>query len=141
MHKAVTKPPVSKRLTDMETDLNKWEYDLAEYIRCGGEPMAEMTKVRTAKDMLPTDTNASVHLSLKDVITYDAFRDTLRATVQYLVDHGAIRAAPVNVIEAYDVEDPTETQALGANGRVCPAQRNSQKAPSPARPRARTTRW
>ena len=53
--------------------------------------MKEKTKVLTAKNMLPPDIGAAVHLAVKNCNgNYEAFRTELRSATQYLIDHGAI---------------------------------------------------
>ena len=49
----VTRLNASKRLADVEGDLDEWESDLDEYYRCGGDRLGEGTMVFTAKTILP----------------------------------------------------------------------------------------
>ena len=37
MHKDVTRPPASRHLADYEADLDRWENDLEEYYKRGGD--------------------------------------------------------------------------------------------------------
>ena len=97
MHKDVTYPPPSRALTELEADLNRWEADLEEYYRCGGEHMQPKTKLMTAKNMIPKGTNPAVHLAVRNCVTYEEFRQELRATITYLSDRGVIGGAQVHV--------------------------------------------
>ena len=65
MHREVTRPRASANLAQLEKDLDKWEADLEEYYRCGGDRLAERTKVITARDFLPERTDAAVWLAVK----------------------------------------------------------------------------
>ena len=65
--------------------------------------MGERTKIRTTKKVLPKDMSAALHLTIKGVTTYDDLRETLRANIRYLADHGAIGGqAKAHVIERED---------------------------------------
>ena len=46
MHDRVTHPKASKTVKDVIQDLNIWEDELAEYYRCGGEPVSIFLSVR-----------------------------------------------------------------------------------------------
>ena len=78
MHNDVTRPSASKRLADVERDLDKWESDFDEYYRCGGDRLGKITMVLTAKTRIPPNTNAAVWLAIKGCETYADFRTTLR---------------------------------------------------------------
>ena len=90
MHGEVTRPKASRNMVELEKDLDKWESELEEYYRCGGERLGERTKVMTAKHFLPQNTDAAIWLAIKSCQTYSAFRTDLREATQYLFDHGAI---------------------------------------------------
>ena len=49
------------------------------------------TKILIAKNMLPEDADAAVHLAIKDAQTYDVYRSTLRNSIQYLMDHEVLK--------------------------------------------------
>ena len=53
MHDGVTRLNASKRLADVERDLDKWEADLDEYYRCGGDRLGKRTMVFSAKTIPP----------------------------------------------------------------------------------------
>ena len=90
MHKDVTRPTASRRLTDVMRDLEKWESKLAEYYRFGGDQLSDKTLPLTALDMLPSRTNPSVHMAIHTARTYEELKVTLRKTITYLEDHGAL---------------------------------------------------
>ena len=92
MHKDIISPKVSQSLTTILHDLEDWESDLKEYYRCGGDILAERTKMMTVRGMLPGDTPSSVHLALRGVSNYEAFKRELRITLQFLNDHGGMNA-------------------------------------------------
>ena len=122
MHKDITRPPPSKTLGEYENDLDRWEGDLEEYYRCGGEVMGVKTKVLTAKDMLPSDTDAAVHLAVKnDIDDYDSYRKNIRESIQYLTDHGVIGRRRGGAAQALE-EDPSGMYPSGI----------AQEAPSSA---------
>ena len=68
MHNDVTMPNAIKRLADVERDLDKWESDLDEYYRCGGDRLGERTVVFTAKTILPPSTGAAVWMAVKKLL-------------------------------------------------------------------------
>ena len=51
MHDRVTHPKASKTIKEIIQDLNIWEDELAEYYRCGGEHLTELTKLRKAQNV------------------------------------------------------------------------------------------
>ena len=89
IHKEVTRPSPSANLSVFEADLDRWEAELDEYYKCGGDRLGEQTMIMTAKDMLPLDTSDAMHLAVKGVDSYKEFGRVIRASVQYLTDHGA----------------------------------------------------
>ena len=99
MHNDVARPSASKRLADVEGDLGKWESDLDEYYRCGGDRLGERTMVLTAKTKIPPSTDAAVWLAIKGCETYADFRTTLRGCTQYLIDHGVGNAARAHLVD------------------------------------------
>lgn len=117
MHRDVTYPTHSKSLHDLEADLDRWEADLEEYYRCGGEAMMPKTKLMTAKNFIPKGTNPAVHLAVKNCASYEEFRRDLRATVTYLSDRGAIGSQ-----HAHLVEKPPENEDSDAVERPGPAE-------------------
>ena len=88
MHKDIINPPMSKSVSTILHDIEDWENDLKEYYRCGGDPLAERTKMMTVRGMLPADTPSSVHLALRGISEYEHFKRELRVTLQFLSDHG-----------------------------------------------------
>ena len=92
MHKDIINPSPSQSLSAILHDIEDWENDLKEYYRCGGDVLAERTKMMTVRGMLPADTPSSVHLALRGVGNYEAFKRELRITLQFLSDHGGTHA-------------------------------------------------
>ena len=118
MHDRVTHPKASKTVKDVIQDLNIWEDELAEYYRCGGEHLTELTKLRTAHKMLPDSTPSSVRLSVKNCVSYDTFKKELRTTLRYLEDYGGMKGATAHMVEqpmrAAESTDYEITQAATA---------------------------
>ena len=71
--------------------------------------MQERTNILTVKDMLPEDTDPAVHLAVKDAVTYDKYRSTLREAIQYLADHGALgkRRGAAHVVDETAQPEPS----------------------------------
>ena len=70
MHDAVTMPKQVKKASEVEKALDDWELELSEYYRCGGDVLAENTKIRTAMKLLPPapEIGPEVHLRLKNIL-------------------------------------------------------------------------
>ena len=94
MHDSITAPPKSRRLADLERDLDNWETRLGEYYRCGGEVFTDAFKIRTARKMLPQTVPHTVSLELKKVVdrngAYYEWREILRSNITYLIDTGGL---------------------------------------------------
>lgn len=65
MHKDVMTAAVSKQLGDVVKDMERWESELGDYYKCGGEALPEKTEVLIA--MAPT----AVKSQLRSLATYD----------------------------------------------------------------------
>ena len=52
-------------------DLEKWELQLAEFHRCGGDQLSDKAMILTAHDMLPGGTDPSVHTTIQTANTYE----------------------------------------------------------------------
>ena len=60
---------------------------------------------KSAKKLLPKDTNPALLLAIKGVPTYDALRESLRANIRFLADHGAISGGrSAHVVESEEGE-------------------------------------
>ena len=121
MHNDVTRPNSSKRLADVERDLDKWESDLDEYYRCGGDRLGDRTKVLTAKTMLPHNTDAAVWLAIKNCPTYAEYRRVLRESIQYLIDHGVGSAARAHVLDEEVQDQPPLSPGGSSEWETVPA--------------------
>ena len=60
MHKEVHGQSASRRLGDVMSEFDQWEFKLNKYYRCGGATMPNGTKAIIAMGMLPMSTNPSV---------------------------------------------------------------------------------
>ena len=95
MHDSITSPPKSRKLADLEKDLDNWDTKLGEYYRCGGEVFTDPFKIRTARKFLPPTVPHTVTLELKKIIerggSYYEWRETLRSSIAYLMDTGNLQ--------------------------------------------------
>ena len=98
MHRSVHNPPTSKRLGDVLHDLDAWEGRLNEFYRCGGETIPDGTKIIIAMSILPSNTDTSIVLALKNIRGYAEFKDAIRDNVRFISEHTQ-RGAPSHVVE------------------------------------------
>ena len=88
MHKRVNNTPVAARMTDLGAAIAKWEGELKEYYKAGGDNMPDKTKIINVMSMLPSNAPASMRLALKGIDSYLRFKDELEEQVRFLEDFG-----------------------------------------------------
>ena len=110
---------MSKSLQEVMGDIDRWEGEVVEFVKFGGAPLPEMTKVIAAMGMLPSTTPTNVKMCLKDVEILEKFKGTLRENIQFLSDFGGLKSPGAHIVEdllgpnpADPIHIPLHTQQL-----------------------------
>ena len=84
MHKKVNNPPPVDKLAQVAPAIIRWEGELKEYYKAGGDPMPDKTKIINAMGILPASAPGSLRLILKGITVYENFKYELDEQIRFL---------------------------------------------------------
>jgi hypothetical protein len=89
MHRRVNNPAAVNKLSEVSPAIIRWEGELKDYYKSGGDVMPDRTKIINAMGMLPPTTPGSLKLALKGMTDFEAFKEELDEQIRFLEDFGA----------------------------------------------------
>lgn len=78
----VTNPPKVKDMTNIETEINRWEEKMATLKTQFDESLSNRMKIAVFANMMPMNIQEHIYATIDDNVLYDTFKDKLRVLVQ-----------------------------------------------------------